>query len=266
MAYRKDLVSADVRALGVLTALETLTNWCAGPGPSLARGMAYLTGFGSYVAMAADVASAGGNVSVKKVCYAIDCGVAVNPGSTKAQIQGGAAHGLSATLWGEQTIVLGVPQVKTYDHYRMFKLHEMPDGAVSIVPSTGGSGRGGRDWRALRRPCRSQRLGQVNRNPHPDIAVLSWCHDEWRLTRRSICPVLPPWRGGPVAFWGSQFAPMLVCLSTGSDEIGRSCDRISCRRLQTANVGSCQAVHDGRRDHRQKGKGPQNQPQGDDPL
>ena len=86
--------------------------------------------------MAADFASAGGNVSVKKVCYAIDCGVAVNPGSIEAQIQGGVAHGLSATMWGEQTFVLGVPQVKNYDHYRMIKLHEMPDVAVSIVPST----------------------------------------------------------------------------------------------------------------------------------
>ena len=46
MAYRKDLVSADARALGVLTALETLTNWGAGLGPGLARGMAYLTGYG----------------------------------------------------------------------------------------------------------------------------------------------------------------------------------------------------------------------------
>lgn len=138
LAFRKALVSGadgNPRALGVLNALETLTNWSVPPA-SMGRGMAFLSGFGSYIAMAADVASVGGKVVVRKMYCAIDCGVAVNPGAIETQIQGGIAHGLSATLWGEQTFVKGTPQVSNFSHYRMLKINEMPEVAVKIVTST----------------------------------------------------------------------------------------------------------------------------------
>ncbi len=142
MAFRKALVSGkggNPRTLGVLTALETLCNWGTVPAGQ-ARGMAFLSGFGSYIAMAADMANVAGKVVVKKMYCAIDCGVAVNPGGIETQIQGGIAHGLSATLWGEQRFVQGKPQVQNFNHYRMLKLHEMPQVAVAIVPSTAAPG------------------------------------------------------------------------------------------------------------------------------
>lgn len=136
LAFRKTLLADSPRPLAVVKALESLTNWAVPPGAGQARGMAFLSGFGSFIAMAADVANVGGQVSVRKVYCAIDCGVPVNPGSIEAQIQGGIVHGISATLWGGMTFVKGKPQVQNFNHYRMLKLHEMPEVAVTVVPST----------------------------------------------------------------------------------------------------------------------------------
>ncbi|MBI1171982.1 molybdopterin-dependent oxidoreductase [bacterium] len=140
MEFRKGLVGGtggSPRSLRVLKALETLTNWSVPPPAGQARGMAFLSGFGSFIAMAADVAqSTAGQMVVKKVYCAIDCGVAVNPGAIETQIQGGIAHGISATLWGGMNFVKGKPQVQNFNHYRMLKLNEMPQVAVTVVPSS----------------------------------------------------------------------------------------------------------------------------------
>ena len=140
LAFRKALVSGpdgNPRALGVLNALETLTNWSVPPAAGTARGMAFLSGFGSYIAMAADVGkNSAGQAVVKKMYCAIDCGIVVNPDGVETQIQGGIAHGISATMWGGVTFVKGVPQVSNFNTYRMLKIAEMPDVAVKIVTSS----------------------------------------------------------------------------------------------------------------------------------
>ena len=72
---------------------------------------------------------------VKKVYCAIDCGIVVNPDGMETQIQGGIAHGISATLWGQQTFVKGAAQVGNFNRYRMMLINEMPEVAVKIVAS-----------------------------------------------------------------------------------------------------------------------------------
>lgn len=136
MAFRKGLLQDHARGLGVVTALESLCNWSAGPGAGLGRGMAFLSGFGSYIAMAADVANVGGKAVVRRFFAAIDCGVAINPGSIEAQIQGCVAHGISATLWGQQTFVKGKPQIQNFNRFKMVRMGDMPTVAVKIVAST----------------------------------------------------------------------------------------------------------------------------------
>ena len=68
------------------------------------------------------------------------CGIAINPDSIEAQIQGGIVHGLSATLWGQVTFAAGVPNVNNFSNYRVLKLSEMPVVSVAIVPSTAAPG------------------------------------------------------------------------------------------------------------------------------
>ncbi len=144
LAFRKALVSGpggDSRALGVLTAVETLSGWSKAPPRGSARGVAFLKGFGSYIALVAEVSkSSKAEIDVGKVYCAIDCGLVVNPDSVEGQIQGGIAHGLGAALWNEQRFVNGKPGVSNYDRYPVIKLQQMPTVSVTIVRSAADPG------------------------------------------------------------------------------------------------------------------------------
>jgi isoquinoline 1-oxidoreductase beta subunit len=101
------------------------------------RGVAFLKGFGSYIAMVAHVTGATNTqMRVSKVFCAIDCGVAVNPDSIEAQVQGGIVHGISATFWGQVTFANGVPNVVNFSNNRVLRMGEMPAISVAIMSST----------------------------------------------------------------------------------------------------------------------------------
>ena len=140
MQFRKDMVSGaggNPRALGVLKAVETLSGWATPAPAGSARGVAFLSGFGSYIAMVAEVGQdSAGKVAVHKMFCAVDCGIAVNPGSIEAQVQGGITHGLSATLWGQMTFVNGKAQVQNFNAYPMLRMSQMPQVGVTVVNST----------------------------------------------------------------------------------------------------------------------------------
>ena len=89
------------RAQGVLTAVETLSGWKTAPAKGSQRGVAVLKGFGSYVAMVAEVTKTStGTIKVTKVSVAVDCGVVINPDQVEGQMQGGAG-GRGAMSFGK---------------------------------------------------------------------------------------------------------------------------------------------------------------------
>ena len=142
MALRTSLLASNARALGVLSAVDTLSGWSSTTVPKgSARGLAFLSGFGSYIALVAQVSQpSAGKLRVDKVFCAIDCGVAVNPNSIEAQVQGGVAHGLSATLWGQALFKNGVPNLINFSNSRVLRRSEMPVVSVKIVSSTAAPG------------------------------------------------------------------------------------------------------------------------------
>ena len=142
MAFRKTHVAANARALGVLNALDALSGWSTSSAPAgAARGMAFMSGFGSYIAQVFQIALDGaGKIVVQKVWVAIDCGVPVNPGQIEAQMQSGVVHGLAAALWGGVTFNNGVPNVVNFSNYRMLRLREMPTVAVKVIASQAAPG------------------------------------------------------------------------------------------------------------------------------
>ncbi len=142
LAFRKTLLAGNSRALGVISAVETLSGWSTTTTPSgNARGLAFLSGFGSYIAMVVQISLNSSNqIRVNKVFCAIDCGIAINPDSIEAQIQSGIVHGLSSALWGQVTFASGVPNVNNFSNYRVLRLSEMPIISVKIVTSTAAPG------------------------------------------------------------------------------------------------------------------------------
>ena len=72
---------------------------------------------------------------VNRVSIALDCYLAVNPGSIEHQLTGGMVHGLNAALYGRQTFANGAAQVKNFRNSRMIRAQEMPQVAVTIIPN-----------------------------------------------------------------------------------------------------------------------------------
>jgi isoquinoline 1-oxidoreductase beta subunit len=77
----------------------------------------------------------GGQIRVDRVAIAVDCGIAVNPGVVRAQMEGGMGFGLSATLWSEVTLKDGLVQQSNFHDYQVLGLDRMPQVEVHIVSS-----------------------------------------------------------------------------------------------------------------------------------
>jgi isoquinoline 1-oxidoreductase subunit beta len=83
----------------------------------------------------AEVLVTDGELRVQRVVCAIDCGVAVNPSTVVAQMEGGIVFGLSAALWGEITIAQGRVMQSNFHDVRLMRISEAPRIEVHIVPS-----------------------------------------------------------------------------------------------------------------------------------
>jgi isoquinoline 1-oxidoreductase beta subunit len=133
----REIYKDDERALGVINLAAEKSNWGHALPAGQGRGLAYFATFG--VTHVADVVDVGvdqqGNVQVKRVVCAVDCGTVVNPDNVIAQMQGGIAFGLTAALKAEATVKNGRVQQSNFHDYPILRMDEMPVVEVYIVPS-----------------------------------------------------------------------------------------------------------------------------------
>jgi isoquinoline 1-oxidoreductase beta subunit len=76
----------------------------------------------------------------------VDTGIAVNPDTIMAQLQGGLVFGLTAALYGEVTIDKGRVQQSNFHDYRMLRIDQVPKIEVHVIKSgeaPGGIGEAG---------------------------------------------------------------------------------------------------------------------------
>jgi isoquinoline 1-oxidoreductase beta subunit len=91
---------------------------------------------GTYLSQIAEVeVSKDGEVSVRRVVCALDCGMVVNPDTIVAQIEGGIIFGISAALWGEITLKNGRVEQNNFNDYRVLRINEAPQIEVHLVKS-----------------------------------------------------------------------------------------------------------------------------------
>jgi isoquinoline 1-oxidoreductase subunit beta len=112
----------------------------AGWGTSLpagsGRGVSLQYAMGSYLSQVAQVKiSKEGEVRVERVVCAVDCGIAVDPDTIKAQLFGGIIFGLTAALFNEITYEKGRVQQSNFNNYRMLRIDEAPVVDVYLVES-----------------------------------------------------------------------------------------------------------------------------------
>jgi isoquinoline 1-oxidoreductase beta subunit len=145
--YRRALLDKSPRALAVLNLAAEKAGWGQPLPERSGRGVAVQTVFGTFMAQVAEVEVAkDGEVHVKRVTCAVDCGVAINPNTIEAQVQSAIVYGLSAALFDEITLKGGRVEQSNFHDYRALHMNEMPLIEVHIVKSNeppGGMGEPG---------------------------------------------------------------------------------------------------------------------------
>ena len=85
--------------------------------------------------LAPDEVDSSGEVRLRRVTSAVDTGIAVNPDTIVAQLQGGLIFGLTAALFGEITIHNGRVRQSNFNDYRMLRIDEVPQIEVHVINS-----------------------------------------------------------------------------------------------------------------------------------
>jgi isoquinoline 1-oxidoreductase subunit beta len=137
VAFRRAMLRKSPRAAAVLELAAREGRWGRPLPGGRGRGVALLySDWGSYLAQVADVEVTGsGDVRVRRIVCAVDCGQVVNPDIVRAQIESGIVYGISAALWGEVTLKAGRVEQSNFHNYRVLRMNEAPSIEVHLVRS-----------------------------------------------------------------------------------------------------------------------------------
>jgi isoquinoline 1-oxidoreductase beta subunit len=136
LAYRIALLEKNPRARAVLTMAAEKSGWGKPLPAGQGRGIALCIGFGSFIAQVVQVGvDAEGTVTPMHVWCVVDCGIAVNPDTIRAQMESGIVFGLSAAMYGEITLRDGRVEQTNFGDYRVLRIHEVPPMDVHLVES-----------------------------------------------------------------------------------------------------------------------------------
>ena len=132
--FRRSLLGKQPRVLGVLNLAAEKAGWDTSLPEGVGRGVSVQFAMGTYLSQVAEVeVSNEGEVKVRRVVCAVDCGQIVNPDTIVAQIEGGIIFGLSAALWGEITLKGGRVEQNNFNDYRVLRINEAPQIEVHLV-------------------------------------------------------------------------------------------------------------------------------------
>jgi len=135
--YRRKLLANQPRALAVLDQAARAADWGSALPSSVGRGIIVQKSFGSFIAAVVEAAvSERGDVSLRRVTAAVDCGITVNPNLMKQQIEGGILFGLSAALFNEITFDGGRVVQSNFHDYRTLRINETPPVRVIHVQTS----------------------------------------------------------------------------------------------------------------------------------
>ena len=136
LEFRRELLSSKPHELRVLERAAALANWGSPLAPGRGRGIGFYPSSGSIVCQVAEVlVTDAAAIRVVHVSCVVDCGVAVNPDTIRAQMEGSMVFGLSAALFGRVDFRAGVVRQGNFDDYRILSLAETPEFEVEIIGS-----------------------------------------------------------------------------------------------------------------------------------
>jgi isoquinoline 1-oxidoreductase beta subunit len=144
--FRRKLLGGRADFVRVLDTLAEKSGWGGKLPPGSGRGIAIHECYGSIVGAVAEVAVSKGEVKVGRVVVALDCGHAVNPLTVAEQLEGGTVWGLSAALFGKNTVKDGAIVETNFDTYPVVRMAQAPKIETYLVLS------GGKKWGGVGEP------------------------------------------------------------------------------------------------------------------
>ncbi len=136
IAFRRAHLDKTPRLQAALDLVREKSGWGAPLPPRCGRGVAAQIAFASFIATVVECeVDAAGEVKLRRVTSAVDTGIAVNPDTVMAQLQGGLVFGLTAALYGEITLKKGRVQQSNFHDYRMLRINQTPQIDVHVIKS-----------------------------------------------------------------------------------------------------------------------------------
>jgi isoquinoline 1-oxidoreductase subunit beta len=147
IAFRRAMLGKTPRLQAALDMVADKSGWGQPLPPRVGRGVSVQPAFGSFIATVVEAEVAvSGEVHLRRATSVVDTGIAVNPDTIKAQIEGGMIFSFTAALYGEITIAKGRVQQSNFNDYRMLRIDQAPKIEVHVVKSgeaPGGIGEAG---------------------------------------------------------------------------------------------------------------------------
>jgi isoquinoline 1-oxidoreductase subunit beta len=134
--FRRGMLGKNPRLLAALNLAAEKSNWGQPLPARIGRGVCAQPSFGSFIATVVEAEiDEQGEVHLRRVTSAVDTGIAVNPDTIVAQLEGGLIFGLTAALYGEITIDKGRVQQSNFHDYRMLRIDQAPKIEVHLIKS-----------------------------------------------------------------------------------------------------------------------------------
>lgn len=139
--YRRRLLRQRPAHLAVLERAAELVGWPAygrhSPGRGL--GLATFEGYGSYIAVVADVNCVDREIRINRITCVVDCGLAVDPSSVHQQLAGGIHWGITTALHNEIHVENGQVRESNFDGYPVVRIDRAPPLEIVLMPPSGRS-------------------------------------------------------------------------------------------------------------------------------
>lgn len=133
--FRRALLGNQPRIRKVLDAAARLADWGQALPAGRGRGMAISAGFGSICAQVVEVSVDEGRLRVHRISCAFDCGLQIDPGMIRAQLEGGIVFGVSAALLGGVTFSDGAVVEGNFHDQPILRINETPEIAIALIDS-----------------------------------------------------------------------------------------------------------------------------------
>jgi isoquinoline 1-oxidoreductase beta subunit len=137
MDFRRSMLGNRPRFLAALDLAAEKSNWGQPLPARVGRGVCLQPSFASFIATVVEAeVDEQGEVNLRRITSAVDTGIAVNPDTIVAQLQGGLIFGLTAALYGEITIDKGRVQQSNFNDYRMLRIDQTPKIDIHVIKSS----------------------------------------------------------------------------------------------------------------------------------